>query len=288
MGHIVGAGLLSHAPVIMFPEPVRKAANGGCDFTLATGLARLEREVFDAQDYDTVVVFDSHWTTTTEFVVTSHEVRRGLFTSSEMPTAFRRVPYELMGDPVLARAICDQAGVAGVWSAAVDDPYLPIQYATLNLWSHLGAPGKAWVSVSVCQTATTEDFLRFGRAVAEGIAQTGRRVMLLASGGLSHRFRPLGELRAHMAGDPRHIVSAEARAADEQRIDWLVDGRHDRVIASMPDFLAYEPEARFGHYLMLAGALGGARCTLRGQPFSAYESGIGTGQIHLWFGGPSQ
>jgi aromatic ring-opening dioxygenase catalytic subunit (LigB family) len=283
MGRIVGAGLVSHAPVIMFPEAMRIEANGGRDFTLATGLRRLKREVFDAQDYDTVVVVDSHWFTTTEFVVTSHDGRAGLFTSSEMPTAFRQVPYDLPGDPELAKTICDEAGREGTWAVAVDDPHLPIQYATLNLGSYLQSPGKAWISASVCQTATTEDFLAFGRAIARGIEKTGRRVMLLASGGLSHVFRPLGELRAHMGGNPRNIVSAEAREADEQRIDWLAAGRHDCVIQTMPDFLAFGPEAGFGHYLTLAGALGGERCTIPGQRFSDYESGIGTGHIHLWF-----
>ena len=282
-GAIVGAGLVSHAPVIMFPEAFRIEANGGRDFSLATGLARLKREVFDVVDYDAVVVVDSHWFTTTEFVVTSEATRRGTFTSSEMPVLFKQIPYELPGDPALAAAICDAAGADGVWAAAVDDPYLPVQYATLNLHAYLGAPGKAWVSSSVCQTATTEDFLAFGRAIARAVEASGRRVLLLASGGLSHVFRPLGELRAHMGGDPANIVSAEARAADEQRIAWLLEGRHDRVIETMPAFLAFEPEARFGHYLTLAGALGGTACTLPGQRLSAYESGIGTGHVHLWF-----
>ncbi|MNR87456.1 3,4-dihydroxyphenylacetate 2,3-dioxygenase [compost metagenome] len=283
MGRIVGAGLLSHAPVIMFPEAMRVEANGGRDFTLATGLQRLKREVFDVQDYDTVLLIDSHWFTTTEFVVTSHQVRTGLFTSSEMPTAFRQVPYDLPGDPELAKAIGDEAMREGPWTEAVDDPHLPIQYATLNLHSYLGSPGKAWVSASVCQTATTEDFLAFGRAIARAVEKTGRRVMLLASGGLSHVFLPLAKLRAQMGGDPRNIVSPEAQAADEQRIDWLAAGRHDRVIETMPEFLAFGPEAGFGHYLTLAGALGGERCTIPGQRLSEYESGIGTGHIHLWF-----
>jgi aromatic ring-opening dioxygenase catalytic subunit (LigB family) len=107
--------------------------------------------------------------------------------------------------------------------------------------------------------------------------------MLLASGGLSHVFRPLAELRARMGGDPRNIVSPEARAADEQRIDWLAAGRHDQVIRTMPEYQTFGPEAGFGHYLTLIGALGGERCTIPGLRLSDYESGIGTGHVHLWF-----
>lgn len=282
-GTILGGGLLSHAPVVMFPQAMRIEANGGKDFTLATGLTRLKNEVFEVQDHDTVIVFDSHWPTTTEFVITSHAVRSGLFTSSEMPGIFSQMPYDLPGDPELARAISDECNQDGVWALAVDDPHLPIQYSTLNLSTYLARPGKAWISVSVCQTATTEDFLAFGRALARAVQKTGRRVMVLASGGLSHMFRPLRELRAHMGGDPQNIVSPEARAADLQRIEWLAAGQHDRVIQTMPEFLNFQPEAGFGHYLMLAGALGGESCSLRGQLMSEYESGIGTGHIHIWF-----
>jgi aromatic ring-opening dioxygenase catalytic subunit (LigB family) len=283
MGRIVGAGLVSHAPVIMFPEAMRIEANGGRDFTLATGLQRLKREVFDAADYDTVLVIDSHWFTTTEFIVTAHGARSGVFTSSEMPIHFKQVPYDLPGDPELAKAIGEEAMRDGTWTEAVDDPHLPVQYATLNLHAYLGQPGKAWVSASVCQTATTEDFLAFGRAIARAVEKTGRRVMILASGGLSHVFLPLGKLRAHMGGNPQNIVSPAARAADEQRIDWLAEGRHDRVIQTMPEYHAFGPEAGFGHYLTLAGALGGESCTVPGQRLSEYESGIGTGHVHLWF-----
>ncbi|GGY07591.1 DODA-type extradiol aromatic ring-opening family dioxygenase [Streptomyces hiroshimensis] len=292
MGDITGAGLLSHAPVIMFPEPARIEANGGSDFTLATGLEQLRRDVIDTADYDTVVVFDSHWATTTEAVITAHPRRTGLFTSDEMPAAISGLPYDLPGDPELAHAVAALAEERKVWVAANDDPHLPIHYATLNLWTYLGrgvgrAAGKPWVSVSVCQTATTEDFLRIGEIVGEAVGGLDRKVLLLASGGLSHRFWPLSELRNRMAGDPVNIVTAEARAADEQRIAWLEAGRHDRVIRTMPEYLRYAPEGRFGHYLMLAGALGGEACGARGRRFGTYENGIGTGQVHLWFDPPA-
>jgi aromatic ring-opening dioxygenase catalytic subunit (LigB family) len=286
MGGIIGAGLVSHAPVIMFPERARIEANHGRDFTLATGLNRLRREVFDTTPHDVVVVLDSHWATTTEIVVTSHERREGLFTSDEMPGEINRLPYDLPGDPELATAIAAGGRARSLWTNAVDDPYLPIHYATLNPWTYLGRADTPWISVSVCQTATTEEFLEAGRAIADAAARADRDVMLLASGGLSHVFRPLSRLREHMAADPAGIVTPAARAADEQRIAWLESGRHDRVIETMPQFLRFAPEARFGHYLMMAGAIGGAACTATGQSFSAYENGIGTGHAHIWFPHP--
>jgi len=54
----------------------------------------------------------------------------------------------------------------------------------------------------------------------------------------------------------------------------------------MPEFLHFGPEANVGLYLMLAGALGGVDCTVSGRRFSEYESGIGNGQVHIWFTRP--
>ncbi|KVE38490.1 catechol 1,2-dioxygenase [Burkholderia sp. TSV86] len=283
MGRIIGAGLISHAPVVMMPDDMRLRENGGRDFTLVTGLMRLRREIFDLVDYDTVLVFDSHWRTTTGAVVTAHERRVGRFTSDEMPWAIRQLPYNLAGDPELAHTIADLSPRHASWIDAVDDPYLPIHYATLNPWTYLGRPDKRWMSMSVCQTATPDDFVQMGAIVAKAVERVDRRVLLLASGGLSHMFWPLAELRNRMAGTASNIVTPAAREADEQRIAWLEEGRHDRVIESMPEFLDFEPEADFGHYLMMAGAIGARDCVSRGHLFSEYENGIGTGQVHLWF-----
>jgi 3,4-dihydroxyphenylacetate 2,3-dioxygenase len=84
-----------------------------------------------------------------------------------------------------------------------------------------------------------------------------------------------------------HIRTAQARAADQERIGWFEAGDHARVLDTMPDFLRVRPEAKFAHYLMMIGALGGRAVTAPGRRFSEYENAIGTGQMHLWFGRPA-
>jgi 3,4-dihydroxyphenylacetate 2,3-dioxygenase len=287
MGEVVAAGLLSHVPTIVLPAAERRELNEGKEISLVPGLRRLRAEVFDTLDYDTVVVLDSHWATTVEFVVAAQARRAGLFTSEELPRGMCRMPYDFPGDPELAHAVAAHGDKHGTWVTAIDDPYLPIFYPTTNLWAYLGVPEKRWVSIGVCQTADTEDSLRLGRALADGIAATDRRVVLIASGALSHTFWPLRELRDHEASDPRHIFSDAAREADRQRIAWFQEGRHDLVLRTMPEFLSVKPEARFGHYLMMIGALGEERCTAPGRLFSEYENAVGTGQIHVWFDRPA-
>jgi 3,4-dihydroxyphenylacetate 2,3-dioxygenase len=288
VGEVAGAGLLAHVPTIMLPRQQRLELNRGREISLVPGLERLRAEVFEPLDYDTVVVLDSHWCTTVEFVVAAHEVRAGLFTSDELPRGMCRVPYDWRGDPELARGIAALGERHGTWITAIDDPYLPVHYATVNLWSYLGhGLDKRWIAISVAaQTGDTEDFLRAGRALGEAIARSQRRVLLVASGAMSHTFWPLRELRAHEASDPAHIRTERARAADAERIGWLRAGEHGRVIDTMPDFLRVRPEAKFAHYLMMAAALGGHAVKARGRPFSDYENSVGTGQVHLWFDRP--
>ncbi|MEW2573120.1 3,4-dihydroxyphenylacetate 2,3-dioxygenase [Streptomyces sp. NPDC047070] len=290
MGEIVGAGLLSHVPTIVLPEADRLELNEGKESTLVTGLRQLRDDVFASDGYDTVVVLDSHWATTVEFVVTAQPRRSGLYTSEELPRGMCRMPYDFPGDPELAHHVASFADRHGTWITPIDDPYLPVYYATTNLWKYLGQglPDKRWVTVGVCQTGDMDDHLRLGRALADGIAATpGRRVLLIASGALSHTFWPLRQLRDHEAGDPEHIFTPEARAADQERIAWFKEGRHDQVLDRMDDFWPHKPEARFFHYLMMAGALGERACTAKARQYGAYENAIGTGQVHLWFDRPA-
>jgi aromatic ring-opening dioxygenase catalytic subunit (LigB family) len=198
-----------------------------------------------------------------------------------------RIPYDWRGDPELAWAMEKAGSDHSTWVTAIDDPFLPIYYATLNLWKFLGEGlDKRWISVSVAQTGEVEDFLRAGRALGDAIARTDRKVLVLASGALSHTFWKLRQLRDHEASDPAHIRTPEAYAADLERIAWFKDGDHARVLSTHGEFLRYRPEAMFAHYLIMAGVLGEEANTARARQYGNYENSIGTGQVHLWFDRP--
>jgi aromatic ring-opening dioxygenase catalytic subunit (LigB family) len=194
------------------------------------------------------------------------------------------VAYDMPGDRELAEAwAATSEDRDDTWITAIDDPHLPVHYPTVNLLPFLQG-GERWVSAGLCQTADPQDFLLFGALLAEAVASIDRRVVILASGGLSHRFWPLREFRQHEAADPDlHLRTPEAAAADRKIISWLVDGNHAAVLDFYPEFRAHAPEGRFGHYLTMVGALGGSNCTLQGRQFGDYEAVAGTGQAHLWF-----
>jgi 3,4-dihydroxyphenylacetate 2,3-dioxygenase len=285
MGEIVGAGLLSHAPTIMFDEQARREINDGKEISLVPGLVRLRREVFDPLDPDTIVIVDSHWFSTVEHLLAAQARRRGIFTSSELPRGMAQVPYDFTGDPELARLAADLGQELGTPTHASEDEYLPVYYATVNLLHYLRDDENV-VSVSVVQTGETDDFLTMGEAIGEAVARLDRRAVVLASGGMSHTFWPLKQLPKHEASDPVHIFTPEARAADEERIEWMKSGDHARIVDTMDDYFEHAPEGAFGHYLMMLGAIGGRDCVARGRMYSDYENATGTGQVHVWFDRP--
>ena len=282
MGEIVGAGLLSHAPTIMFDEATRRELNEGKEISLVPGLVRLRSDILDRLQPDTIVIIDSHWFSTVEHVISAHPRRQGRMTSSELPRGMAGVPYDYEGDPELAHLIAEVGKEMGQPTHASDDEYLPVYYATTNLVHYLHN-GERVVSISVVQTGETDDFLNMGRAIGEAIGRLDRRAVVLASGGMSHTFWPLKELAKHEASDPIHIFTPEARAADEQRLEWMQAGDHRRIVEEMDGYFPHNPEGDFGHYLMMLGAIGGPECTAEGVMLSDYENATGTGQVHVWF-----
>lgn len=291
MGEVVAAGLLSHVPTIMLPEATRLELNDGKEISLVPALKKLRKDVFETLDYDTVLVLDSHWFTTVEFVITSHQRRAGLFTAEELPRGMCRIPYEWRGDPDFANAIASHADEQGTWITPIDDEYLPLYYPSINIWSYLGKGlDKQWLSMSVCQTADTEDFLRVGRAIGQAIQDVDRKIIIIATGSMSHTFYSLRDIRTNPVverSDPKYLFSEKAREMDLERLEWFREGRHDLVLDTMPDFMAVRPEGKFAHYLMMAAALGERDFAAPGVQISDYENSIGTSQVHVWFDRPA-
>jgi 3,4-dihydroxyphenylacetate 2,3-dioxygenase len=284
MGEIVAAAVVAHQPMVMVPEAVRVELGGtGADTTLVEPGYRRLREIFAELGVDTLVIIDTHWFTTTEHVIAGADHFAGLYTSDEMPRNISDVPYDYPGAPELAAAWHAVGKERKLWTVNVRTPSLPQHYATINLVHHLRTTEKV-LACGVLQTADRDDFLAIGEALADAVQRVDGRVAILGSGGMSHEFWPLDVIREHFRYDAGHVISDDARKADEAILDAWARGDHAAVLDGYDDYRArFHPEGRFGHYLIAAGALGGRDCTLTGVPLSAYENAVGTGQIHVLF-----
>jgi 3,4-dihydroxyphenylacetate 2,3-dioxygenase len=285
VGEIVAAAVVAHQPMVMVPQDVRvELGETGADTTLIEPGYRLLREAFAELAVDTFVIIDTHWFTTTEHVIAGAARFSGLYTSEEMPRNICDLPYDYPGAPELAKAWHRVGKERGLWTLNVTTASLPLHYATLNLVHHLRRHENV-LSCGVLQTASREDYLSLGDALAEAVRRVdGGRVAIIGSGGMSHTFWPLELIRKHFGYDPAHVITGEAREADARILALWQRGDHAAVVELYPEYLRkHHPEGRFAHYLMAVGAMGGAACRVRGVPVSAYENAVGTGQVHVLF-----
>lgn len=285
-GQIFGAALVSHHPSLMQCEEFRVLQGAGSDSDLIPGYARLRRRLADARP-DVVMIFDSHWFTTGYHLVDGGARYQGSYTSDEMPWYLHGVPYDYRGLPGLALEIEEVSREMGGYNRAICHPDLGRHYATVNLVKQLRLEHSDTpvVTVSSCQNCDWPAFLKSGEAIAEAIRRSGLRVVLLASGALSHKFNPIDWKPNH----PRifhesNVSRPENITSDKGAIALFEQGRHDTVLERWDAEYRTKPWEAFGaHYLQMLGALGGAACRAKGEPLSAYENARGTGNIHIWF-----
>lgn len=283
MGDTAAAAIVAHQPMIMAPEHVRVELGGtGADSTLVEPGFRLLRDHLAAARVDTLVIIDTHWFTTTEHVIAGASHFCGKYTSEELPRSICDLPYDYPGSPELAALMHSVGKDRRVPTVNVVTPSLPLHYPTINLVHHLRTDQQV-LSVSVLQTAELGDFVAFGEVIAEAVARSDRRVALLGSGGMSHRFWTLAQIRHHLAYGTEHIVSDEARRWDADILELWAKGDHRGALDAYPQYRAVHPEGFFGHYLILVGAIGGVTCTAVGRQLSDYENAVGTGQVHVVF-----
>ncbi|MGM9486863.1 extradiol ring-cleavage dioxygenase [Ideonella sp. YS5] len=286
MGQIVGAALVSHHPGLMQCEEFRRAMGAGADSDLIAGYARL-RQRMEAARPDVVMIFDSHWFTTGYHLVDGGKRYQGTYISDEMPWYLHGVPYDYRGHPALAALIETVSRERGGYNRAISHPDLGRQYATVNLVKQLRLElsDLPVVTVSSCQNCEWKHFLDSGETLGEAISRSGLRVLLLASGALSHKFNPIDWKPRH----PRifhesNVSSPENMASDKAAIALMEQGRHDEILARWNDEYRRLPWEAFGaHYLQMLGAMGGAKCRAEGQVLSEYENARGTGNVHIWF-----
>jgi aromatic ring-opening dioxygenase catalytic subunit (LigB family) len=283
MGEIVGAAIVSHHPGLMQDDDFRVKMGAGEDSDLIAGYDRL-RVSIDAARPDVLVIFDSHWFTTGYHLYDAGQAYSGSYISDEMPWYLHGVPYNYRGAPDLAflcQAVAEERGVMG---KAIDDPALPRHYATINVVNKLRATERV-MTVSNCQNCESEHFLEDGGVVGEAIRRSPYRVVLLASGALSHKFNGINWRQKHERIYHPDNVSSEANvASDHEAVELMRQGRHDVIVERFPTVYAKIPWEGFGgHYLQMIGALGGGACRARGEVLSAYENARGTGNLHIWF-----
>ncbi len=286
MGQIVGAALVSHHPGLMQCEDFRIMMGAGADSDLIAGYGRLRDRIAAAKP-EVVMIFDSHWFTTGYHLIDGGAGYRGSYISEEMPWYLFGVPYDYRGHPELALAVEAVARERAVQLRAICNPELPRHYPTINVVKQLRLEvmDLPVVTVSSCQNCEPRHFLESGTVIGEAIRRGPWRVLLIASGALSHKFNGIDWKPTH----PRifhesNVSRPENITSDKTAIELLRQGRHEVILENWDrDYRRIPWEAFGAHYLQMIGAMGGPKCAQRGETLSDYENARGTGNIHIWF-----
>lgn len=283
-GAIVGATLTTHVPRLFLEGEAREKYIGKNPSSFFEALPKMYEEQIKGRDFDTFLVIDTHWWTTVDFIVNGNPFLTGKYTSDEVPEMIHDYMYRYFGDRELALFIAERAKGKGLPVSMCDNSSLPVHYPTLVPMRFLNPKNTYRVlSMSVAYTSSVEQELLYGQAIREAVEASGRKVVIVASGGLSHKFAALEGIKEHASPDIANIPVYN-RHFDRYIINELKEGNHRGVLGYTEEFRRKcSPEGRFAHYLRMVGALGGTECILKGIQYGNYEAAIGTGQVIMWF-----
>ncbi|MCB1405328.1 MAG: 3,4-dihydroxyphenylacetate 2,3-dioxygenase [Rhodobacteraceae bacterium] len=281
MGELVLAAKMTHVPTLQMSEqegPVKGKRQAAIDGHLE--IARRAR----ALGVDTVVICDTHWLVNAGFHINANARFKGLLTSSEFPQFIRDLPYDHPGNPELGDLIAEKATGLGVHTLAHHLDSLDLEYGTL-VPMHFMAREHPMKVVSVAAFCTVHDHDEsrlVGQAIRAAIEASDSRVLLVASGSLSHK---IWTNREYAPNNGTFTISSEFnRQVDLMVLDMWQRGDHATFLKMLGDYARHcSGEGSMHDTAMLYGALGWDRYTGRCEVVTPYFPSSGTGQTNVVF-----
>ena len=281
MGEIVLAAKVTHVPTMLLSEQPGKLE--GCRQQAIDGHKEIARRAREA-GADTVVVIDTHWLVNAGYHVNSNAHFKGSFTSHEFPHFIQNMEYEYSGNPALGDLIAEKATEKGVFTLSHQVETLSLEYGTLVPMRYMNPEGDLKV-VSVagwCTVHSIESSRKLGEAIREAIEASDSKVLLLASGSLSHRIWDNDDYEAN---NGTFTISKEFnRQVDLRVLDLWQQGEIDTFLKMLPDYSeCCSGEGGMHDTAMLFGALGWDQYQGKGEIIGEYFPSSGTGQVNVVF-----
>ncbi|PWE27966.1 3,4-dihydroxyphenylacetate 2,3-dioxygenase [Pararhodobacter marinus] len=281
MGELVLAAKMTHVPTLQMSEqegPIKGKRQAAIDGHLE--IARRAK----ALEVDTVVICDTHWLVNAGFHVNANDRFEGLLTSSEFPQFIRDMPYSHRGNPELGDAIAKAATDMGVFTLAHHLDSLDLEYGTLVPMSFMAREhDMKVVSVAAFCTVHGHDESRvLGQAIRKAIEDSDSRVMLVASGSLSHK---IWSNKEYAPNNGTFTISSEFnRQVDLMVLEMWQRGDHATFLKMLGDYAHHcSGEGAMHDTAMLYGALGWDDYTGRCEIVTPYFPSSGTGQVNVIF-----
>lgn len=281
MGELVLAAKMTHVPTLLMSE--QEGRLKGTRQPAIDGHLEIARRA-RALDVDTVVICDTHWLVNAGFHINANARFQGLLTSSEFPQFIRDLPYDHDGNPALGQAIAAKATELGVYTLAHQLDSLDLEYGTL-VPMHFMAREHQMKVVSIAAYCTVHDHLEsrvIGEAIRAAVEASDSRVLLVASGSLSHK---IWSNRDYAPNNGTFTISSEFnRQVDLRVLEMWQNGEHATFLKMLPDYARHcSGEGAMHDTAMLYGALGWDAYAGRCEVVTPYFPSSGTGQTNVIF-----
>ena len=281
MGEIVLAAKMTHVPTMLMSEqdgPVKGKRQPAID-----GHAEIARRA-RALGADTVVICDTHWVINAGFHINANSRFEGVFTSSEFPQFIQNMPYSYTGNPALGDAIAQRATDKGAHALSHHLDSLELEYGTLVPMRFMSREHEMKVvSVAAWFTVHGHDESRVvSEAIREAIEASDCKVLLVASGSLSHKIWPNKD---YAANNGTFTISSEFnRQMDLRVLEMWKNGDHATFLRMLGDYADFCcGEGAMHDTAMLYGALGWDSYDAKCEVVTPYFPSSGTGQTNVIF-----
>jgi 3,4-dihydroxyphenylacetate 2,3-dioxygenase len=210
MTGVVLSAIASHSPRIGIeaeaPDFLRGVIAG--EYAMGRAIRALEPDV--------IVLQSAHWVTTFTWYVTCQARHCGICVSDELPDLIPGQPYDRPGDPEFGAALVEAIKAKGLLAGCNETSHYKWDYGTFVPLQYLD-PGQRIpvVTMGTCILADLDECYCVGTAIRDAAANSGKRVVFVASSALSHR----------LVRDPASWPTAENRALDRKFVAMLRGGR---------------------------------------------------------------
>lgn len=281
MGQLMLTAKVSHVPTMLLSErPGRLFGKRQSSIDAHREIGRRAR----ALGVDTIVVLDTHWMVNAGYHVNSNARYKGVYTSHEFPQFIQGLEYDYRGNPALGDAIAAEATALGVHTLSHQVETLDLEYGTLVPMRYMNPEGDLKV-VSVAAYCTVHSFdssRKIGQAIRKAIEASDSKVLLVASGSLSHK---IWENELYEANNGTFTISREFnRQCDLRVLELWEKGEISTFLKMLPDYAHYcTGEGTMHDTFMLFGALGWDSYQGKGEIVGEYFPSSGTGQANVIF-----
>lgn len=281
MGKLCVAAKITHVPTMIMSE--QRGRLHGCRDAAINGHKQIAQMAKDL-DVDTVIVLDTHWLVNAGYHVNSKDKFVGNYTSNEFPHFIQNLDYQYYGNSALGDKIAECATEKGVFTLSHQVESLELEYGTLVPMRYMNEDAQFKV-VSIAAWCTVHDIeasRKLGEAIREAIEASDSRVMLLASGSLSHR---IWNNEDYEANNGTFTISKEFnRQVDLRVLDLWAQRDYSTFLEMLPDYANLcSGEGGMHDTAMLFGALGWDSYKGKSEVVTEYFPSSGTGQINVVF-----